>query len=226
MSTNDRFQAASDMGTWPRLAQWTLLPLILVMSGAVTILLGHSLSLYGGLKIAGTIDYSVSTHPVWPSDLSLLPTWMLLAVGFTSFCCSIIMWGYSLRVRFMKPVSWVPNFRFCAGVFFVAAWIGSLVVYKLFEARGEGSLESYACKHKADNIVGVEEIARVCTEQVSFFYTLFLWGLLLIDELQSTGFGLAITTAILEIGLIVCFVMRRKNEADTLSEKQLGKSQA
>ncbi|GME62327.1 ph domain-like protein [Neofusicoccum parvum] len=183
------------------------------MSGAVAILMGHSLSLYGGLKVAGTIDYSVATHPVWPSDLSLLPTWLLLAVGFCSFCCSIVVWGLSLRERFMKPVKRLAGVRIGMGIFFVGAWIGALVVYKLFETGDDGdSLGKYSCDHKSDDVVGGFEIARVCTE-------------------QSVGFGLAITSAILEIALIAAFAMRtvmnKKDGADgALSEKQAGKSRA
>ncbi|KAL1642614.1 hypothetical protein SLS58_005384 [Diplodia intermedia] len=177
--------------------------MILVMSGAVAILMGHSLSLYGGLKVDGTIDNTVGTHPVWPSELRLLPSWLLLAVGFTSFCCSIIVWGLSLRERFMKPVKRLAGTRVGMGVFFVGAWVASLAVYKLFEAGSGGeSLSGYACAHKSDNVIGAYEIARVCTE-------------------QNVDFALAIASAILELALIGCFAMRTLNakKDSALSEK-------
>ncbi|OJD40301.1 ph domain-like protein [Diplodia corticola] len=192
-----------DQYSWPRMAQWTLLPLILMISGAVAILMGHSLSLYGGLKVDGTIDNTVSTHPVWPSDLSLLPSWLLLAVGFTSFCCSIIVWGLSLRERFMKPVKRLAGVRVGMGIFFVGAWIAALAVYKLFETGAGGdSLSAYACEHASDNVTGASEIARVCTE-------------------QNAGFALAIASAILELALIGCFAIRTLNakKDNALSEK-------
>ncbi|KKY15922.1 hypothetical protein UCDDS831_g07405 [Diplodia seriata] len=172
--------------------------MILVMSAAVAILMGHSLSLYGGLKVDGTIDNTVGTHPVWPSELRLLPSWLLLAVGFTSFCCSIIVWGLSLRERFMKPVKRLAGTRVGMGIFFVGAWIAALAVYKLFEAgQGGQSLSGYACEHKSDNITGAYEIAR------------------------NVGFALAIASAILELALIGCFAMRTLNakKDSALSEK-------
>ncbi|KAH7050054.1 hypothetical protein B0J12DRAFT_86671 [Macrophomina phaseolina] len=194
---------------WPRLAQWTLLPLILCISGAVAILMGHSLSLYGGLKVGGTVDNTVSTHAVWPSDVNLLPTWLLLGCGFASFCSSIVVWGLSLRQTFMKPVKRLAGTRVAMGIVFVGAWIASLVVYKLFETGDGGdSLGKYACDHQGEKVVGQFEVARVCTE-------------------QTTGFGLAILSAILEIALIACFALRsltgdKDGTLDYLNEKSSG----
>lgn len=199
--------ASLEKNSWPRVVQWTLLPLILVISGAVAILMGHSLSLYGGLKIGGTVDNTVDTHAVWPGNINLLATWLLLGCGFASFCSSIIVWGLSLRQRFMKPVKRLTGTRLGMGIVFVGAWIASLVVYKLFETGAGGdSLGKYACDHKGDNVLGAFEIARVCTE-------------------QTVGFALAIVSAALEIALIACFAMRAtmgKREgasAEYLSEK-------
>ncbi|KAK0640464.1 hypothetical protein DIS24_g9326 [Lasiodiplodia hormozganensis] len=194
---------APDANSWPRLAQWTVLPLIVIISAAEAIVMGHSLSLYGGLKVGGTVDNTVSTHPVWPSDLSLLPTWLLLAVGFTSFCASIVVWGLSLRARLMKPVKRLAGWRVGLGIFFVGAWIAALAVYKLFEAGAGGqSLSGWACEHQGDGVTGKEEIAAVCTE-------------------QNAGFALSIVSAILELALIGCFAVRTMmaKKDSPLSEK-------
>ncbi|EKG09692.1 hypothetical protein MPH_13214 [Macrophomina phaseolina MS6] len=189
--------------------------------------MGHSLSLYGGLKVGGTVDNTVSTHAVWPSDVNLLPTWLLLGCGFASFCSSIVVWGLSLRQTFMKPVKRLAGTRVAMGIVFVGAWIASLVVYKLFETGDGGdSLGKYACDHQGEKVVGQFEVARVCTEQVSSRMRC-LSGEWLLTYTQTTGFGLAILSAILEIALIACFALRsltgeKDGTLDYLNEKSSG----
>ncbi|KAK7609325.1 hypothetical protein JOL62DRAFT_183414 [Phyllosticta paracitricarpa] len=194
---------ASPKRSFVHKAQWTLIPTLTVTTAVVAIVMGHSLGLYGGLKLGGTIDTSSDSHPTWPSNLNLIPSWLLLAAGFLSCCTTLIVWGFSLRRRFMKPVDWLEGFRLGAGFFFIAGWAAACAVFKVLEQSSRGdSLGHWACQHQDVDIMGVHDYWRTCTE-------------------QNVGFALGIVSVVIEILLIICFFVRRSEKED-VNEKVKG----
>ncbi|KAF2143931.1 uncharacterized protein K452DRAFT_285973 [Aplosporella prunicola CBS 121167] len=196
---------------WTLVLKWVIGGLNLILSASAAIVVGHSLSLYGGEKLARTIDVQNSNRPTWPSGLNLIPSWLLLAVAFVSTCCSVMTTGLALRRRFIKPVTWLEGFRLGVGIFFIGAWIASLIVFKLFETADSGdSLGRWACDNASDKVRGKKDYNRVCTE-------------------QDAGFALAVVNVVLEALLIACFaagtfLIKKQAADDSLDEKRAGKS--
>ncbi|KAK8211832.1 hypothetical protein IWZ01DRAFT_247767 [Phyllosticta capitalensis] len=194
--SDDSSPATPPKRSWVHTAQWILIPSLTVTTAVVAIVIGHSLGLYGGLKLGGSIDTSSNAHPTWPSNLNLLPSWLLLGVGAASCLTTLVVWGFSLRRRFMKPVGWLEGFRIGAGVFFVAAWAAVCAIFKVFEQhKGDESLGYWACAHQGEDIMGVHDYWRTCTE-------------------QNVGFALGIASAAIELLLMVCFFVRRSQKGD------------
>ncbi|KAK8161094.1 hypothetical protein BKA80DRAFT_112098 [Phyllosticta citrichinensis] len=214
LASKSRFSTVTEVGitegpvvpkkrSWVHMAQWTLIPALTVTTAVVAIVIGHSLGLYGGLKLGGTIDTSSDAHPTWPSNLNLIPSWLLLAAGFLSCCTTLVVWGFSLRRRFMKPVGWLEGFRIGAGFFFIAGWAAACAIFKVLEHTSSGdSLGYWACQNQDVDIVGVHDYWRTCTE-------------------QNVGFSLGIVSAVIEILLIICYFLRRSAKGD-VNEKVKG----
>lgn len=139
--------------------------LIIVLSGAVAVLLVHTLEIYRGNI---SLDLRKGELPMtWPARTNLAPTLILFAIAAANFLASVAILTMSFKRSFRRPIRSRDAYRIVAGSFGVILWATALVVFNLLDKASKASLGRYACMNKNIMSNGRYQYRAVCSEQVS-----------------------------------------------------------
>jgi hypothetical protein len=139
--------------------------LVIVLSGAVTYFLVHTLEVYRG-NIA--LDLRKGELPmVWPARTNLAPTIILISVAAANFLASVAILTLSFKKSFRRPIRSRDVYRIVAGSFGVVLWATALVVFSLLDKASKASLGRYACTNRTIMSNGRFQYRTICSEQVT-----------------------------------------------------------
>ncbi|PSN62097.1 hypothetical protein BS50DRAFT_460115, partial [Corynespora cassiicola Philippines] len=142
--------------------------LIIVLSGAVVIMLVHTLEIYRGNKY---LDLRNGELPMtWPAHTNLAPTLILFAIAAANFLASVAILTLSFTRSFRRPMRSRDIYRIVAGSFGVVLWVTALVVFNLLDKASKASLGRYACTNRNVMSNGRFQYRAVCEEQGVAFY--------------------------------------------------------
>ncbi|KAH7115969.1 hypothetical protein B0J11DRAFT_443946 [Dendryphion nanum] len=142
--------------------------LIIVLSGAVTGMLVHTMQIYRGNR---SIDLRKGELPMtWPARTNLAPTLALFAVAAGNFMASVAIMALSFKRGFRRPIRSRDAYRVVAGSLGVILWATALVVFHLLDRANKASLGHYACANRNIMSNGRYQYRAVCSEQGMAFY--------------------------------------------------------
>jgi hypothetical protein len=198
--------AVNSRWNWLSLIRTLLRILILLGSTAIFAVLLHSLSI---LNADSDPLNNNNSHPQWPAGISFVPTGLLIGISLISFIAGMGVLILSFKQKFGQDFAWQDAIRVGFSAFMVTAWIAGLVVFKVLEKIGAGSVSYAACASKSIH----HDFLLVCNEQVS--------PLLSFDNptrlitLQNSSFYIVIGVLVLELVTLITlgvegFLMAKK----------------
>lgn len=154
--------------TWLSGLRSCLRLLIIVLSGAVTGMLVHTMHIYRGNS---SLDLRKGELPMtWPARTNLAPTLALFIVAAGHFMASVAIMALSFKRGFRRPIRSRDAYRVVAGSLGVILWATSLVSFHLMDKANRASLGHYACQNRNIMSNGRYQYRAVCSEQGMAFY--------------------------------------------------------
>lgn len=159
------FQLPSSYAQWLGRLRSALRLLVIVLSGAVLVFLGHTLEIFRGNRY---IDLRKNELPMtWPAHTNLAPTLILFTVAFGSFVASVAVVAMSFKRSFRRPTRSAGIYRIVGGCFVVLLWVVAIAEFSLLDRASKASLGRYSCGNTHVMSNGRYQYRAVCEEQVS-----------------------------------------------------------
>ncbi|KAF2279973.1 uncharacterized protein EI97DRAFT_369213 [Westerdykella ornata] len=153
---------------WLSGLRYALRILVLVLSGAVTYFLLHTLEAYRGNS---SLDLRKGELPmVWPARTHLAPTIVLFSVAAANFLTSVAILTLSLKSPFRRLYQKRDDYRVIAGGCRIILWTTALAVFTLLDRASNASLGHYACANRDVESNGRFQYRTICSEQSIAFY--------------------------------------------------------
>lgn len=159
------FQLSSWHAQWLGRLRSALRLLVIVLSGAVLVFLGHTLEIFRGNRY---IDLRKNELPMtWPARTNLAPTLILFTVTLGSFIASVTVVALSFKRSFRRPTRSAGVYRVAGGCCGVLLWILAIAEFSLLDRASKASLGRYSCGNSHILSNGRYQYRAVCEEQVS-----------------------------------------------------------
>ncbi|KAF9739543.1 hypothetical protein PMIN01_02177 [Paraphaeosphaeria minitans] len=159
------FQLSSWHAQWLGRLRSALRLLVIVLSGAVLVFLGHTLEIFRGNRY---IDLRKNELPMtWPARTNLWPTLILFTVALGTFIASVTIVALSFKRSFRRPTRSAAVYRVVGGCCGVLLWIVAIAEFSSLDRASKASLGRYSCGNSHILSNGRYQYRAVCEEQVS-----------------------------------------------------------
>ncbi|PVI04637.1 hypothetical protein DM02DRAFT_611260 [Periconia macrospinosa] len=156
--------AAGWQSHWLSRLRSALRLLVVVLSGAVIVFLGHTLEIRRGNRY---LDLRKGELPMtWPARTNFYPTLILLLVALGNFVASVTSIALAFRRSFRRPSRSSTAYRVVGHCLVVFIWAGAITAFTLLDKHYKASLGRYACHNQNVMSNGRYQYRAVCEEQV------------------------------------------------------------
>lgn len=157
--------AAGLQSHWLSRLRSALRLMVIVLSGAVMVFLGHTLEIRRGNRY---LDLRKGELPMtWPARTNFYPTLILMLVALGNFIASITSIALAFRRSFRRPSRASNTYRIAGHCLVVLIWAGAITAFTLLDKHYKASLGRYACHNQNVMSNGRYQYRAVCEEQVT-----------------------------------------------------------